>query len=115
MNDQVVYEFPQPAYNSVLGAVEEPEDGFLQNDYYGGCRVEKNIFEEVVTEALPWDKYDAATLPAICDWRYGGNMGDGLNYLSWNKNQHIPRYCGSCWSQGTTSAIADRFNILNYG
>jgi cathepsin X len=115
LNDSTVYEFPQPTYNSALEAVEEPESGFL-NGSYGGCRVEKAVFEggEVINEPLPWERYDMTALPATCDWRNGGNLGDGKNYLSWNKNQHIPRYCGSCWSQGTSSAIADRFNIMNY-
>ena len=64
--------------------------------------------DEVITSATPNDYNDINGIPANFWW---GDV-QGVNYLSWTINQHVPQYCGSCWAQAALAAFADRVNIM---
>jgi len=69
---------------------------------------EKPEYEPVIKSPLPHTYINVEDLPSIFTWSDINNT----NFLTLNRNQHIPQYCGSCWAFGTTSAIGDRLNII---
>lgn len=74
-------------------------------DYANAPRPEKPSTTASVRVVSPLPTYEDA--PASFDVR---NVG-GVSYASPSRNQHIPTYCGSCWTHGPTSALNDRYQM----
>jgi cathepsin X len=64
-----------------------------------------------VISPLPHTYIRAEDIPVTYDPR---NV-NGRDLTTANMNQHIPQYCGSCWTFGTTSALSDRIKIQRQG
>merc|ERR1719419_2223260 len=59
---------------------------------------------------------DDIQLPEEFDWgSVKDEQGRTRNLLTQARNQHIPRFCGSCWAHATTSALSDRIKIARKG
>ena len=71
---------------------------------------------EHVTSPRPHEQagFSAAALPTDLDWRTNQPAGTSP-LVTISRNQHIPNYCGACWSFASTSSLSDRFRIMNKG
>jgi len=135
-NETGRFEFPVDRTTTTLS--EKKMEKTREEKTHGACRTENTTFglpESVrVTQPLPHTYLKIEDLPEEFSWSNVNNT----NYLTWDKNQHIPQYCGSCWSmtffpfslslsllrsfthtthtgQGTTSALSDRISIMRNG
>ena len=76
---------------------------------YGECMRRDHASDNppVILNPLPADSVNASDIPADWDWR---NVSC-INYVTSNLNQHIPRYCGSCWLHAGIATLNDRLKI----
>ncbi len=91
----------------VLLAVVLCATAMLDASMYRTTRNPNAIKEFVPVVKNPLPLIPEADIPKNFWW---GNV-DGINYLTYQRNQHIPIYCGSCWAFSVTSSLNDRIKI----
>ena len=71
-------------------------------DHSSPCFVRSANRTELVTSTRPHldPAFDPSKLPLQFDWR----DHDGANLVTISRNQHIPNYCGACWTFAATSS-----------
>jgi len=73
-----------------------------------GCYVDIPVEQLRNVIKTPLKQIPKEKLPEQWLW----NDVNGTNFLTLLRNQHIPQYCGSCWSFAATSALSDRIKIM---
>lgn len=71
-----------------------------------GCYKRSLNTTSLIKNPLP--QLDPSEFPTNFWW---GNVS-GVNFLTIQRNQHIPIYCGACWAFSTTSCMSDRIKIM---
>lgn len=75
------------------------------------CYKSTNVETKLIKSPLPHTYIKKSDLPESLDYR----NYNGKNLVTWDRNQHIPQYCGSCWAQAVTSMLSDRLSIIRNG
>ena len=101
---------------AAAAAKEDTDDGLIvvhpRRSYFKSELLEDSDVESDYSIPLPIDYLgDPKTLPESFSWN---NVG-GKSSLTKLLNQHIPKYCGSCWAHSALSALADRIKIARNG
>jgi cathepsin X len=74
-----------------------------------GCYIPTTNLMQHIIHPLPTTPVEE--LPKHLFW---GNF-NGTNYLIQSRNQHIPEYCGACWSFAVSHSFSDRLKIARKG
>ncbi|CAJ1339087.1 unnamed protein product [Effrenium voratum] len=92
-------------------AKKSADGGPRPRELWGRAEVEKRGFAWRKNSSEPSSHQSLAVPNGGFPGAFSWCDKDGKSYCTVSVNQHIPQYCGSCWAQGSMSALADRIKI----